>query len=96
MVGTDGGLEGQRDECVDCCASPRCPLADDYRIFCGDLANDVNDEILARAFRQYPSFLKAKIVRDKHSQKSRGYGFVSFKDPHDFMNALKEMNGECM
>ena len=75
---------------------PSLPPLDDYRIFCGDLANDVNDEILARAFRQYPSFLKAKIVRDKHSQKSKGYGFISFKDPHDFMNALKEMNGECM
>jgi RNA recognition motif-containing protein len=66
----------------------------DYRIFCGDLGNDVNDDTLARAFRHYPSFLKAKIVRDKHTKKSKGFGFVSFKDPHDFMNALKEMNGK--
>ena len=66
----------------------------DYRIFCGDLGNDVNDEILARSFRHYPSFQKAKVIRDKHSKKSKGFGFVSFKDPHDFMNALKEMNGQ--
>ena len=69
-------------------------ISDDYRIFCGDLGNDVNDDTLARAFRYYPSFLKAKIVRDKHTKKSKGFGFVSFKDPHNFMNALKEMNGQ--
>uniref|UniRef100_A0A3B3ZK75 RNA binding motif protein 42 n=1 Tax=Periophthalmus magnuspinnatus TaxID=409849 RepID=A0A3B3ZK75_9GOBI len=32
----------------------------DFRIFCGDLGNEVNDDILARAFSRYPSFLKAK------------------------------------
>ena len=32
-------------------------------------------------------------MRDKHTKKSKGFGFISFKDPHDFMNALKEMNG---
>ncbi|KAA8591973.1 hypothetical protein FQN60_017347 [Etheostoma spectabile] len=35
--------------------------SDDFRIFCGDLGNEVNDDILARAFSRYPSFLKAKV-----------------------------------
>lgn len=38
-----------------------CLVADDFRIFCGDLGNEVNDDILARAFSRYPSFLKAKV-----------------------------------
>ena len=66
----------------------------DFRIFCGDLGNEVNDEALARAFKKYPSFQKAKIIRDKKSNKSKGYGFVSFKDPNDFVRAMKEMNGK--
>ncbi|XP_051263289.1 RNA-binding protein 42 isoform X2 [Dicentrarchus labrax] len=37
--------------------------ADDFRIFCGDLGNEVNDDILARAFSRYPSFLKAKVLQ---------------------------------
>ncbi len=44
----------------------------DYRIFCGDLGNEVTDEILATAFRKYSSFLKARVIRDKRTGKSRG------------------------
>lgn len=35
-----------------------------------------------------------KVVLDKRIGKSKGYGFVSFKDPKDFLNALKEMNNK--
>ena len=28
----------------------------DYRIFCGNLGNEVTDEVLANSFRKYPSF----------------------------------------
>ncbi|KAL0267306.1 UNVERIFIED_CONTAM: hypothetical protein PYX00_009616 [Menopon gallinae] len=66
---------------------------DDFRIFCGDLGNDVTDEVLTRAFSKYSSFLKAKVVRDKRTNKTKGFGFVSFKYPQDFIKAMKEMNG---
>lgn len=54
----------------------------------------MNDDILTRAFSRYPSFLKAKVVRDKRTGKTKGYGFVSFKDPNDYVRAMREMNGE--
>ena len=54
----------------------------------------MNDDTLARSFSKYPTFLKAKVIRDKYTKKTKGYGFVSFKDPHDFMQAMREMNGE--
>lgn len=68
--------------------------SNDFRIFCGDLGNDVTDEVLTRAFNKYPSFQRCKIVRDKKTNKTRGYGFVSFKDPQDFIRAMKDMNGK--
>ena len=49
----------------------------DYRMFCGDLGPEVNDDMLANAFKKYPSFSKARVVKDKKTGKSRGYGFVS-------------------
>jgi len=67
---------------------------EDHRIFVGDLGNEVNDIVLFQAFSKYPSAQKAKVVRDKRSGKSRGFGFVSFSDPGDFAQALKEMNGK--
>lgn len=33
----------------------------DFRIFVGDLGNEVNDEALGKAFQRYPSFAKAKV-----------------------------------
>ncbi|XP_065363156.1 RNA-binding protein 42 [Calliphora vicina] len=66
---------------------------DDFRIFCGDLGNDVNDEVLTRTFNKYPSFQRARVVRDKRTGKSKGFGFVSFREPSDFIKAMKEMDG---
>ena len=36
----------------------------------------------------------ARVVRSKHDNKSKGYGFVSFLDPMDCARALREMNGK--
>ena len=69
-------------------------LIGDFRLFCGDLGNEVTDEYLFRAFARYPSVMKAKVVRDKKTKKTKGYGFVSFKDPQDYLKAMREMNGE--
>lgn len=66
---------------------------DDFRIFCGDLGNDVNDELLTRTFSKFASFQRAKVIRDKRTSKSKGYGFISFKEPQDFIRAMKEMDG---
>ena len=66
----------------------------DYRIFCGDLGNEVSEHVLGNAFRKYGSFAKCKIVRDKVTDKSRGYGFVSLLKEGDYVRAMREMNGQ--
>lgn len=67
--------------------------ANDFRLFCGDLGNEVTDDILAAAFSHLPSFAKARVVRDQRTFKSRGYGFVSLLDAGDALRALREING---
>ena len=67
----------------------------DHRIFVGDLGNECTDDMLARAFAKYPSFAKAKVVKDKMDPgKNKGFGFVSFLDLADYALAMKEMNGK--
>ncbi|ORY99852.1 hypothetical protein BCR43DRAFT_434935 [Syncephalastrum racemosum] len=66
----------------------------DFRLFAGDLGNEVTDELLFKAFSKYPSLQRTRVVRDKRTGKSRGYGFLSFKDPNEFVKAWREMNGK--
>jgi hypothetical protein len=47
----------------------------DFRLFCGDLGNEVTDTVLASMFsKRYPSFAKAKVVRDSKKGKTKGFG----------------------
>ncbi|VWU51557.1 RNA-binding protein, putative [Hepatocystis sp. ex Piliocolobus tephrosceles] len=66
----------------------------DFRIFCGNLGNEVTTDILANAFRKYKSFNMAKVIREKRNNKTKGYGFVSLSDPQDMIDALKNMNNK--
>ncbi|KAK4190495.1 RNA-binding protein 42 [Podospora australis] len=64
------------------------------RLFVGNLAGETTDDSLLKAFSRWKSVQKAKVVRDKRTTKSKGFGFVSFSDPEDFFQAAKEMNGK--
>ena len=65
-----------------------------FRLFIGNLAGEVTDESLHKAFIKYPSIQKARVIREKRTTKSKGYGFVSFSDGDDYFRAAKEMNGK--
>ena len=67
---------------------------DDYRLFAGDLGNEVTDDLLTKSFAHYPSLVRAHVVREKRTNKSKGFGFISFKDPDDYVKAMREMNGK--
>lgn len=67
----------------------------DYTIFVGDLAADVTDYLLQETFRvHYPSVRGAKVVTDKVTSRSKGYGFVKFGDESEMLRAMSEMNGQ--
>ncbi|KAH8676430.1 hypothetical protein BGZ60DRAFT_402609 [Tricladium varicosporioides] len=65
-----------------------------FRLFVGNLAGEVTDESLYKAFSRWTSIQKARVIRDKRTTKSKGYGFVSFSDGDEFFSAAREMQGK--
>ena len=65
-----------------------------FRIFVGNLAGETTDDSLLKAFAQYASVQKARVIRDKRTTKSKGYGFVSFSDGDDYFRAARDMAGK--
>ncbi|KAL6999302.1 Polyadenylate-binding protein rbp45 [Sarracenia purpurea var. burkii] len=66
----------------------------DYTIFVGDLAAEVSDYLLQETFKaHYPSVKGAKVVTDRMTGRSKGYGFVRFGDESEQLRAMTEMNG---
>ena len=65
-----------------------------FRLFVGNLAGEVTDESLLKAFAKYTSVQKARVVRDKRTTKSKGYGFVSFTDGEEYFQAARDMQGK--
>ncbi|KAK4720816.1 hypothetical protein R3W88_011049 [Solanum pinnatisectum] len=45
-------------------------VTDDYRLLCGNLGNEVNDDVLSKAFSRIPTFNRAKVVRNKQTGKT--------------------------
>lgn len=64
-----------------------------FRIMVGNLAGEVTDDSLAKAFSAY-GVSKARVVRDKRTTKSKGFGFVSFHDGEQGFKAAREMVGK--
>ncbi|KAL6573862.1 hypothetical protein OROHE_001404 [Orobanche hederae] len=76
-------------------AGERRDDAHEYTIFVGDLAADVTDYMLQETFRaNYPSVKGAKVVADRITGRTKGYGFVRFNDESEQVRAMTEMNGK--
>ena len=74
-------------------ASAREETASHFTIFVGDLATEIDDEKLHAAFSNYLSISDARIMWDMTTGRSRGYGFVSFRERSDAELAIDHMNG---
>ena len=55
----------------------------------------MSDEDLSNAFKNFPSFAKARAVRKKDG-KAAGYGFVSFLNPLEGVRAMRAMQGKVL
>ena len=66
------------------------------KLFVGSLAWATTDDGLKAAFEQFGSITEAKVITDRATGRSRGFGFVTFTDDAAAEKAKSEMDGKML
>ncbi|KAF5468981.1 hypothetical protein F2P56_013086 [Juglans regia] len=66
----------------------------EYRCFVGGLNWATDEQVLERAFSPYGEILGSKIINDRETGRSRGFGFVTFSNEQSMRDAIEGMNGQ--
>ena len=61
-------------------------------IYVGNLALNVTEEDLQKAFEAFGEVTSAKIIKDKHSGESKGFGFVEMSAGAEAQSAINGLN----
>ncbi|RAL42689.1 hypothetical protein DM860_009196 [Cuscuta australis] len=67
-----------------------------FNIFVGDLSPEITDATLYACFSVYSSCSDARVMWDQKSGRSRGFGFVSFRNQQDAQSAINDLNGKWL
>ena len=62
-------------------------------IFVSNVSFKLNNEDLREAFEAYGEVSSAKIIMDKYTERSRGFGFVEMPNDDEAERAINELNG---
>jgi len=63
------------------------------KLFVGSLPWAVNDDSLKAAFTPYGSVVSAKVVTDRRTGRSKGFGFVEMESDSEASAAIEALNG---
>ncbi len=63
-------------------------------IYVGNLSNNATDETIRQAFESFGQVTSAKIIKDKYTGQSRGFGFVEMLEQAQAQAAVKSLNGK--
>ena len=61
-------------------------------IYVGNLPYSMDDDGLRAAFEQHGTVTSARVIIDRESGRSRGFGFVEMSDDAEARNAITAMN----
>lgn len=63
-------------------------------IYVGNLMFDVSESTLREAFEEFGQVTEVRLIMDKYSGKSKGFGFIEMPDKAEAEKAMSEMNGK--
>nr|KAF6346301.1 cold inducible RNA binding protein [Pipistrellus kuhlii] len=70
--------------------------SDEGKLFVGGLSFDTNEQSLEQVFSKYGQISEVVVVKDRETQRSRGFGFVTFENIDDAKDAMMAMNGKSV
>ena len=62
------------------------------KLFVGSLPWSVTDQSLQETFETHGNVVSAKVIMDRDSGRSRGFGFIEMENPSDADKAIKALN----
>ncbi|MEI6020733.1 MAG: RNA-binding protein [Bacteroidota bacterium] len=62
-------------------------------IFISNISFKVREQALSDLFSQYGEVTSVRIIKDKESRRSKGYGFVEMANDHEAQAAIQALNG---
>ncbi len=62
-------------------------------IYVGNLNYNLSEDELEKAFSTYGEVASVKIIRDKYTDQSKGFGFIEMTNDADAQKAIDELNG---
>ncbi|MEJ2616035.1 MAG: RNA-binding protein [Ignavibacteriaceae bacterium] len=62
------------------------------KLFVGSLPWSVNDETLKQTFEKHGSVVSAKVILDRDTSRSKGFGFVEMENSEDASKAMRALN----
>ena len=62
------------------------------KLYVGNLPYSINDESLHQHFAQFGAVDSAKVIMDKETGRSKGFGFVEMTNPREAIKAIKGLN----
>ena len=65
-------------------------------IYVGNLDFKVDENDLKNIFEEYGSVTEIKIITDKLSGKSKGFGFVTIENNSEAVKAINDLNGSTL
>ena len=63
-------------------------------IYVGNLSNEVTEEDLKQAFETFGEVESVKIIKDKYTNRSKGFGFVEMPSKAEGQSAIDDLNGK--
>ncbi|KAI3673572.1 hypothetical protein L6452_39695 [Arctium lappa] len=67
-----------------------------YRIYVGNLPWDVDDVRLEQLFSEHGKVVNARVIYDRESGRSRGFGFVTMSSESEVNDAIENLDGQSM